>query len=86
MDAHRGDRETDAATRQISRVAALIVGAAVIVIPYACSRAYRRWLSRNDPFEALNASLDRLAIRYRERGEVIRAFGEMGRGAMTRSR
>jgi len=84
MDADGGSREIDAATPQIFRVAALILGAAAVVIPYACGRAYRSWLGRNDPFEALNASIERFVGRYRERREIVRAFGDIGRGAIRR--
>jgi hypothetical protein len=80
MDAH--DPTTDAVVRRVSFATALVVGAAVVVIPYACGRAYRRWLGRNDPFDALNDRIERFEDGMRARSEIARAFRELGRGAI----
>jgi hypothetical protein len=60
-------RDADAWIRRSSAVATALIFAAVIGIPYACDRAYRRWLKANDPVAGLRARLERTRIGYQER-------------------
>jgi hypothetical protein len=60
-------RDADAWIRRFSAVATLLIFGAVIGLPYACDRAYRRWLKENDPFAGLRARLEHERSRYRER-------------------
>jgi hypothetical protein len=60
-------RDADAWIRRSSAVATVLIFAAVIGIPYACDRAYRRWLKENDPLAELRARLERTRTGYQER-------------------
>jgi hypothetical protein len=74
-------RDADAWIRRFSAVATLLILAAVIGLPYACDRAYRRWLKENDPFAGLRARLERERTRYRERRanmtDVVRVISDV---------
>jgi hypothetical protein len=59
-------RDADAWTRRFNAVATLLIVAAVIGVPYACDRAYRRWSKKNDPLAGLRARLEDQRARYRE--------------------
>jgi hypothetical protein len=59
-------RDADAWTRRFNAVATLLVVAAVIGLPYACDRAYRRWSKENDPLAGLRARLEYERTRFRE--------------------
>jgi hypothetical protein len=60
-------RDADAWIRRSSAVATALIFAVVIGIPYACDRAYRRWLKENDPLAGLRARLERTRTGYQER-------------------
>jgi hypothetical protein len=60
-------RDADAWIRRSSVVATALISAVVIGIPYACDRAYRRWLKENDPLAGLRARLERTRTGYQER-------------------
>jgi hypothetical protein len=60
-------RDGEVWTRRFNAVTTLLIVAAVIGLPYACDRAYRRWLKDNDPFAGLRARLEHERTRYRER-------------------
>ncbi|HEY1126834.1 MAG TPA: hypothetical protein VGF83_03660 [Actinomycetota bacterium] len=64
-------RNADAWTRRFNTVTTLLIVAAVIGLPYACDRAYRRWSKENDPFAGLRARLAHERTRYRERRENV---------------
>jgi hypothetical protein len=59
-------RDADAWARRFNAVATLLIVAAVIGLPYACDRAYRRWSKKNDPLAGLRARLEHERTRYRE--------------------
>jgi hypothetical protein len=59
-------RDGEVWTRRFNAVTTLLIVAAVIGLPYACDRAYRRWLKENDPFAGLRARLEHERTRYRE--------------------
>jgi hypothetical protein len=59
-------RDADAWTRRFNAVATFLIVAAVIGLPYACDRAYRRWSKENDPFAGLRARLEHERTRFRE--------------------
>jgi hypothetical protein len=59
-------RDADAWARRFNAVATLLIVAAVIGLPYACDRAYRRWSKENDPLAGLRARLEHQRTRYRE--------------------
>lgn len=60
-------RDADAWIRRSSVVATVLIFVAVIGIPYACDRAYRRWLKENDPLAGLRARLEDTRTGYQER-------------------
>jgi hypothetical protein len=60
-------RDADAWTRRFNAVATFLIVAAVIGLPYACDRAYRRWSKENDPLAGLRARLEHERTRFRER-------------------
>jgi hypothetical protein len=64
-------RNADAWTRRFNAVTTLVIVAAVIGLPYACERVYRRWSKENDPFAGLRARLAHERARYRERRENV---------------
>ena len=59
--------ETPTLSRRFSAVATPLIVAAVIGVPYACDRTYRRWSKENDPLAGLRARLEHERTRYRER-------------------
>jgi hypothetical protein len=59
-------RDTGDWTRRFNAAATLLIVAAVIGLPYACDRAYRRWSKENDPLAGLRARLEHERARYRE--------------------
>jgi hypothetical protein len=74
-------RRAEAWTRRFNAVATLLIVAAVIGLPYACDRAYRRSLKENDPFARLRARLEHERTRYRERRanvtDVVRVISDV---------
>ncbi|MGH2578495.1 MAG: hypothetical protein ACRDG9_12225, partial [Actinomycetota bacterium] len=74
-------RDADAWIRRFSAVATLLILAAVIGLPYACDRAYRRWSKENDPFAGLRARLEQQRTRYRESRanvtDLVRVIGDV---------
>jgi hypothetical protein len=64
-------RNADVWTRRFNAVTTLLIVAAVIGLPYACDRAYRRWSKENDPFAGLRARLAHERTRYRETRENV---------------
>ncbi len=60
-------RDADASVRRFNAVATLILCAAVIGIPYACDRAYRRWSRENDLLAGPRARLARARTDYQDR-------------------
>jgi hypothetical protein len=64
-------RPHDAAIRRFSKTATIFLSVAVIGIPYALNRAYRRWLAKDDPIEELRAYMGRLEASYRDKRETV---------------
>jgi hypothetical protein len=59
-------RDADTWIRRFNAVATLLILAAVIGVPYASDRAYRRWSKENDPLAGLRSGLEHKRTRYRE--------------------
>lgn len=74
-------RDSDASIRRISTIAALVISAAVVAIPYASFRAYHRWVRENSPFSGLRNHLVRLRIHSQDRREAARALLDVARAA-----
>ncbi len=81
-------RDTDTWVRRVSSVGALFIFAGVIVIPYACDRAYRRWENDIDLFVALGERLEGARTSYQVKRAsgaewavlIFEALGEVARG------
>ena len=80
---HREDmaesRDADATVRRISMVAALSLSAAVVAIPYALGRAFRRWQEGVSPFAGVRARFGRAKRRSQQRREAAGAFARVVR-------
>jgi hypothetical protein len=72
-------RNTDAAVKRISMAAALALSAAVVAIPYAFGRTFRRWQEGVSPFAGLRARRARARERLRRRQEAAGAFARVVR-------
>lgn len=70
-------RDADAWIRRFNAVATLLIVAAVIGVPYACDRTYRRWSKENDPFAGLRARLEHRRTRSRERRANMTDMGRV---------
>jgi hypothetical protein len=70
-------READAWTRRFNAVATLLIVAAVIGVPYACDRTYRRWSKENDTFAGLRARLEHRRTRYQESRASVTEMGRV---------
>jgi hypothetical protein len=70
-------RDGDAWTRRFNAVGTLLIVAAVIGLPYACERAYRRWSKENDPLAGLRARLQHERTRYRESRANVTDMGRL---------
>ena len=59
-------RDGEQSLRRLSTVAALLIFAAVIGIPYACDRVYRKWSKENHLLAEIRASLERARSGYQD--------------------
>jgi hypothetical protein len=70
-------RDADAWIRRFNAVATLLIVAAVIGVPYACDRTYRRWSKENDPLAGLRARLEHRRTRYQESRASVTEMGRV---------
>ena len=59
--------------------AALTLGAAIITIPYAVGRSFRRWQEGVSPFAGVRARFGRAKKRSKQRREAAGAFARVVR-------